>query len=383
MTMLAYIDHMSGLTGRMLLGALIDAGADRETIETRLSEVAGVDLAITAHQQHIMNVDATCVSIVVSSSSPLSTFEHILATSRATPSQTRLTESLIRLGETAGRIHGVTPEKLTLDQTGGLETILDIIAICTAMDVLQLTGLFHRAIPLSGDLSLTSSTIVALLQDTRIHMVDQTSIDLAGAVILATHASCAEAPAFTLRDIGYGGQLEDEAGPSALIRICIGNSETIADVSDTSDAIQVIETQIDDMNPQYYGYLIDRLLATRALDAFLTPIIMKKGRPAILLTVLAAKAHLQEITALILRETTTIGVRTYPVQRHILPRKILAVDTAYGPIRIKIVRHGDHRRYTPEYDDCIQAAQNASVPLADVYRAVHATADHIDLDSHL
>ena len=99
------------------------------------------------------------------------------------------------------------------------------------------------------------------------------------------------------------------------------------------------------MNPQYYGYLVDRLLDAGALDAFLTPVIMKKGRPGTLLTVLVGRDHLKDITALILRETTTIGVRTYLAKRHILPRRIVAVDTAYGAIRIKIVRHGDRRRY--------------------------------------
>jgi len=379
--MLAYCDHLSGLTGGLLLGALIDAGADRTVLETGLSEHAGLDLTITSHRHRVAEVDAVCASIKGAGGSTLSTFKDALTIGRAAPGQTRMAEVLGRLGEAGGQIYGVAPEELTLDQVGGPETVFEIMAVCTALDHLHITQLFHTTIPLTGGLARTTPLMAALLRNIRIHMVDQAPMDLAGTALLTTLSSSGEAPAFTLHEIGYGGHPGEDTSSSALLRLCIGETDTNG--SDDSDSIQVIETQIDDMNPQYYGYLVDRLLDAGALDAFLTSVIMKKGRPGTLLTVLAGRDHLKDITALILRETTTIGVRTYPAKRHILPRRIVAVDTAYGAIRIKIVRHGDRRRYTPEYDDCVHAAQGAGVPLTDVYAAVHAAAEHIDLDSLL
>ena len=134
------------------------------------------------------------------------------------------------------------------------------------------------------------------------------------------------------------------------------------------------------MNPQFYGHVVDLLLEAGALDAFLTPVIMKKNRPGVLLTVLAPAALAGRLSGLIFRETTTIGLRTYPVSRSVLPRSETAVETPYGAIRIKVVEQGDSQRYTPEYEDCRQAALSSGVPLADVYAAVREAAGRVALD---
>lgn len=141
------------------------------------------------------------------------------------------------------------------------------------------------------------------------------------------------------------------------------------------DDIIVIETNIDDMNPQFYPHLIDQLLGAGALDAYLIPIIMKKGRPGVLLSALARPEQAEDLADLILRETTSIGVRLYPAHRRTLTRRIVPIDTLFGPIRLKVVHADDLARYTPEYEDCLKAAQTAGVPLAEVYTAVHKAAD--------
>jgi len=144
--------------------------------------------------------------------------------------------------------------------------------------------------------------------------------------------------------------------------------------------IVVVETHIDDMNPQFYPPLIDRLLDAGAIDAFLIPILMKKGRPGMLLTVLAHPGQADSLSDLILEETTTLGVRQYPARRRILARRIVSVDTPYGAVRLKVVYPSGLARYTPEYEDCVQAARSVGVPLHRVYEAVHLAAGSLDLD---
>lgn len=145
--------------------------------------------------------------------------------------------------------------------------------------------------------------------------------------------------------------------------------------------ITVIETNIDDMNPQFYGYIVDRLLEAGALDACLIPVIMKKGRPGILLSALARPEQADLLADLILQETTSIGVRMYPARRRILPRRIVTVETPYGPIRLKVVRAAEQSRYTPEYEDCLKAARTSGAALSRIYEAVRHAAGSIDLDA--
>ena len=162
-----------------------------------------------------------------------------------------------------------------------------------------------------------------------------------------------------------------------MVRLCTGDIAQPVDC----ESVQVLETQIDDMNPQFYGHVVDLLLESGALDAFLTPVIMKKSRPGVLLTVLSPPALADRLSELILKETTTIGLRSYSAARRVLPRREATVETPYGTVRIKVVLLGDARRYTPEYEDCREAARKTGIPLADVYAAVHDAAGRMDLDN--
>lgn len=374
----AYCDHISGLTGSLLLGALTDIGADPAVLERDLSDQTGMPVVAAVHRHRLMDVEAVSVSLTTADASAIESFSDVL--SRIGPAATRTAETLGRLGEACGRIHGTAPGKLTLDQIGGVETVLAVMGVCHALDMLAVTSLYHTDIPVPDGLTRTSPAAAALLEGCRIQFVDQMPLDLAGAAVLSTLGKTGPPPPFTLHRTGYGGLPDDG---TALIRLCLGEADSEAAESDDGRTVEMIETQIDDMNPQVYGHLIEQLLAAGALDAFLTPVIMKKGRPGTLLSVLVDTPHQEEIIALIFRETTTIGVRKYPVRRDTLPRRLIKVDTPYGAVGIKIVRHGDRRRYTPEYDDCTQAARHAGVPLADVYAAVHAAAAHLDLDTLL
>ena len=153
-----------------------------------------------------------------------------------------------------------------------------------------------------------------------------------------------------------------------LLRVEIG--ELVA--TPQTDAPILLETNIDDMSPEIYGYLMDRLFEAGARDAFLTPVIMKKGRPGIQLTVLADPNKETELAELIFLETTTLGIRRLPVQRHLLERRSDTLQTPFGPVRVKIATIGGKQRVAPEYDDCARIAREKQVPILDIYKAVHA-----------
>ncbi len=146
-------------------------------------------------------------------------------------------------------------------------------------------------------------------------------------------------------------------------------AETPAEDPPERDAVVVIETNIDDMNPEVYGYLVDRLLACGAKDAYLTPIIMKKGRPGVTVSVLAEEADADRLSDLLLSETTTLGVRLHRAERRKLPRRSATVDTAYGPVRVKVAGGGRSGRAAPEYEDCARIARERGTPLLEVYAA--------------
>ena len=200
-------------------------------------------------------------------------------------------------------------------------------------------------------------------------------MDIAGiSVLTALSARTRSIPDFTLQKIGYS-VLDIDGDPKKFVRLCLGKNEP----SINSDSVDVLETQIDDMNPQFYGHVIDLLLRSGALDAFLTPLIMKKNRPGVLLTVLSPPSLTDLLTKLIFKETTTLGIRRSTTSREILPRREVPVITPLGTVRIKVVYLENKWRYTPEYEDCRQIALRKSIPLADVYAAVHEKAGHMNL----
>ena len=173
----------------------------------------------------------------------------------------------------------------------------------------------------------------------------------------------------TLTAVGYGAGTRTTPEPNVL-RVLLG--ETADDGEGATETLTLLETNIDDMNPEIYGYVIERLLAAGALDAYLTPVIMKKGRPAVVLSVLCQPNAATALRDLIFTETTTLGVRVQQVTRHCLPRASMTVTTPYGPIRVKVAARADGKKGAPEYEDCRRAAETHGVPLLQVYAAAIA-----------
>ncbi|MXX03758.1 MAG: LarC family nickel insertion protein [Gemmatimonadetes bacterium] len=391
MAVAGYFDQLSGFTADMLLGALIDAGSDREEIAAALKRHHGVDCEINVTKERVEGTQVTYASLSCVKASVPESFRTIPDGRADTPAGALLARVIDHLEQNASELWGAQDHAQdhapSVEALGGRHTALRILILCNALHLLEINALYHEALPFAAGIDATPPLLAALMRGATVRPVDRAPVDrapvdLAGyAVLTALSAGSMHGFEFTLRSVGCGGNDADR-GDGNLVRLCLGEVAHTGGITQVGDceSVQVLETQIDDMNPQFYGHVLDLLLDAGALDAFLTPVIMKKSRPGVLLTVLAPTALAGQLTELIFKETTTIGLRSYPVTRSVLPRREARTETPFGAIRIKVVRQGNATRYTPEYEDCRQAALKAGIPLAEVYAAVHEAAGRMDLD---
>jgi uncharacterized protein (TIGR00299 family) protein len=279
-----------------------------------------------------------------------------------------------RLGEAEAAIHGTTLDAVHLHEVGALDSIVDIVGTVFAMEWLNVDtvvssplnvggGTIHAA---HGLYPVPAPATVKLLHGTPIYAGAQ-QVELVtptGALLVTGYADrFGPIPAMTVRATGYGAGTRDFPGTPNVLRVLIGD----AAAASPSQSVVTIEAEIDDMNPQIFGLLMDRLLADGALDVFYTAIQMKKNRPGTLLTVIAAPADRDRLTSIVFRETTTIGVRYREMSRECLDREILSVETPLGPIRIKLARrNGQLLNASPEFDDCVRLAGVHQRPVKDV-----------------
>jgi uncharacterized protein (TIGR00299 family) protein len=275
------------------------------------------------------------------------------------------------MAEAEARVHATTPDRIHFHEVGAVDAIVDIVGAVIGLDLLGITSISASAVNVGsgtvqtahGMLPVPAPATAELLKGIPFYQ-SSTQFELAtptGAAIISTLGSSFGAmPSMKVDRIAYGAGDQDFPGRPNVLRLMIGEAAARYD----EDTSLVIETNIDDMNPQVYDYLIERLMTQGAQDVYLTPIIMKKGRPAILLSVLTDTSKSDGVLDTILRETTSIGVRIQEVGRKKLSREIQEVETVYGKIRIKISKRGDDTlTATPEYEDCRKIADEKRVPL--------------------
>ena len=378
----AYFDCFAGISGDMTLGALVDAGLSFSVLKSELDKlsvreftlsqrrvekhgIAGTKIDVNAREGHVHRHLKDVLEIINSSAISASAKE-------------KAARVFQKLAEAEAKIHGTTIEAVHFHEVGAVDAIVDVVGAIVGLEILGIEAIYaskfrfgsghtrgaHGAMPVP---------VPAVVEMTKGFPSERTDIPYelvtpTGAALLTALASnIGETIQLRTESTGYGAGTRDVEQVPNLLRVEIG--ERVADPR--TDFPVLLETNIDDMTPEIYGYLIDRLLEAGARDAFLTPVIMKKGRPGIQLTVLADPNKETELTELIFSETTTLGIRRLPVQRHILERRTDTVQTPYGPIRVKIADIGGKQRITPEYDDCVRIAREKQVPILDVYKAVN------------
>jgi uncharacterized protein (TIGR00299 family) protein len=302
------------------------------------------------------------------------------------PKKVKNTASAIfqRLGEAESRIHGVPLEKVHFHEIGAVDSIVDIVGVAFGLDALKIERFYSSPLTLGsgtistahGILPVPAPATLRLIAMANAPIVDspkQPQAELAtptGAAIVTTLASFGR-PGMTIEKVGYGAGTRDfEAWPNVM-RIWIG--EGIEPVG--SEALILLETNIDDMSPEIYGYLMEKLFAMQALDVWFTPIQMKKNRPAVMLSVLAHGHAESDLTQTIMRETSTLGIRVSPAFRHIAEREVIEFDSTVGRTKAKVKRFmGDILSIHPEYEECRRIALERNIPLQEVYRIIETEA---------
>ncbi len=377
---IAYLDCYSGIAGDMLLGALIDAGVSADALRAEIAklELEGVELQVEpCVRRGISGTDVKVAAGDDHAHRHLSTIDEILdASGLAGVVKERAKAIFRRLGEAEAAIHGVPIEKVHFHEVGAVDAIVDIVGACVGFELLGVEKLYCSALNLGsgtveaahGVMPVPAPATAALVQGLPTYS-DGPAVELTtptGAAIVSTLAeSLGPMPAMTIAAVGYGAGDKDFPDRANMVRLLVGEASNASE----SAEIFVIEANVDDMSPEWAGYVRGQLLEQGALDVTLTPVYMKKDRPGYQIQVLTEPNDRDPLGDLLLAETTTLGIRYYPAQRRVLERSWKTVSTAYGDVRIKVAAEGGViRNFAPEYEDCKKLAEKKKVPLKMVWQ---------------
>lgn len=380
-----------GISGDMTLGALLDLGADREEFTKNLSGLGIGGYRLEIGRKTTGGIVATDVNVI------LEEHEHgrhhhahrhlpdilaIMEKSKLSP-RVKETASRIfrRLAEAEATVHGCRPEDVHFHEVGAVDAIVDIVGSTILLELLGWPEVIASPMPTFHGYTKAAHGIIPLPAPATIellHGVPWRKLDIEGELVTPTGAAIiteissgfGHIPEMSVKKTGYGAGKKDFGQPNAL-RIMLGSRNDSSGAAPS--VVSVIETNIDDMNPQMYESVLERLFTAGALDVYMTPIMMKKSRPGTLLSVICETGAAREMADIILTETSTFGVRISSLQRICLERRLEEIETKFGTIRVKIgEKNGSPQTASPEYDDCKTAAKKHGVPVKVVYETARA-----------
>ena len=383
---IAYFDCFSGVSGDMALGALMDLGVPAEALISAMKKLPVEDWSIETRRELRGSIEGMRVVITVGKQPHrhFSDIEAIFNRSGLDPRVREISLAIFRrLADAEGRVHGVPSEHVHFHEVGAVDSILDIAGVAFCLEYLKIEKIFASPVPLGrgfvktehGTMPLPGPAASILLSGVPVYgsAAERELVTPTGAAILAAMVqSYGPIPPMTLISTGYGAGANQAAEPPNLLRVWLGHDKSALSARD----LLVIETNIDDMNPELYNYVSEKLFALGALDVGLVPVQMKKNRPGVLLRVLIEPAMETAAAELILCETTTLGIRVQEVRRIELPREEETVSTVFGPCRIKrVALPNGSRRLIPEYEECRRIAEQTGTPLPDVYDRIIRSAE--------
>ena len=386
-----YVDAFSGISGDMTVGAFLSLGLPWARLQDDLAKLPLAGYTATTTSQLVNGITATKFTVQVEAQGQAHrAFRDIRAmldgsTLDATVKH-RAIDIFTKLADAEARVHGVAPDDVQFHEVGAVDSIVDVVGAAIGVTFFGIECAYVSALPLGsgvvqsqhGPLPVPAPATVELLRGFTTRPGDGAGelVTPTGAAIIASVATAGRAPDMRIEAVGYGaGQRTLQDRPNVL-RLLLGEvaARTVTDGTD-ADAQIIIETNIDDYNPEFYEYVMERLFAAGARDVYFAPVHMKKNRPGLLLSVLCAEADRERLAAIVLNETSAIGVRYYPVRRMVLSRFTKEVATLYGTVRVKFARTPDgHENVAPEYEDCKRLASEKNVPIKLVYQAALAAA---------
>lgn len=374
----AHFDCFSGISGDMTLAALIDVGVDPAAIRDGIASL-GLPIGIEIEKVRKGGFAATYFRVEAPEEHShrfLPEVEEILQRGELTDRQRDLALRIFRrLAHAEATVHGMPLEKVHFHEVGALDSIADIVGAAIGLDLLGVERFTSRSVPTGsgtvqcahGLMPIPAPGTAELLKGVPLasSSIKAELTTPTGAAILTTVVhEWTDQPVMTVERIGHGAGRREFVEQPNLLRLFVGTAAAPAE----RDQVWILETNLDDLPGEVIGYCYDLLLEAGALDVFTTPIFMKKNRPAVLLSVLAPESALPALEEILFRETTTFGIRRYPVARHKLQRQACTVSTPWGQVQGKLGWLGDRPPiFTPEYEDCARVARQQGVALREVY----------------
>jgi uncharacterized protein (TIGR00299 family) protein len=378
---IAYLDTVGGIAGDMTLAAFVSAGLsiDDLTRELRKLPVSGFEL----HAEHVRRyaIDAVHIDVTVTQEPhlhrDLNGIRAMLDGSALAPAikeRAKAMFALIAMAE--AKVHNTPIDQVHFHEVGALDSIVDITGAAICLELLGIERVYSSPVRLGsggivntrhGPMPTPAPATLEILRDYPVILTaisEELTTPTGAAIIKALSSGVLDEERIRVEAVGYGAGTKEIAGLANFLRIVIGELDLPHDRED----IVIVETNIDDMNPQLYPAIIEELLSAGAHDAYLSPIIMKKGRPGILLSVMVDRTRLERIAAIIYRQTSTIGLRIHQIGRRKLPRTLMEIQTSFGPVKAKAVVRDGKQIITPEFEECRRIANQTGRPLPEVMR---------------
>jgi len=382
---IAYFDCFSGISGDMFVGALLDAGLKIEILEKELNKLNLSGYQLEVNKVLKKGISASQFKVKIQEKGVERRFKDILNILEESKLDEEIKNEVkkifFKIAEAESKIHQEDIEKIHFHEIGGLDSIIDISSAVIGIKALEIKEIYSSPLPLGkgfvkcahGILPLPAPATLELLKNIPTYSggMESEMVTPTGAAIISTLTKdFGERPLMKIEKIGYGAGEREFSIPN-LLRVSIGEKIlSDRDLMDgyVHDEALLIETNIDDMNPEFYDYIMDKLFSQGALDVFLTPIQMKKNRPAHMFSIIVYEQNLKEILKVLFSESTTLGVRIKEVKRLKLTQQNFIAETKYGKIKVKVgIFKEDIKTIAPEYQDCQKIAQQYQVPLKEIY----------------
>ncbi len=376
---IAYFDCFSGASGDMILGSLIDSGLNAQGLRDVLKKVPIPSVQLNVQKVLKKGISATQVRVTgkkeKKSFRTLNEILNLVEKSRLDEEVKKKSKEVFeRIASVESKIHQKPMREIHFHELSGLDSIVDIVGSIWGFHQMGIDRLYVSKVNVGsgfvkcehGILPVPAPATLALMKGKPIYSsgVERELLTPTGAALLTSLGSeFGDMPPMRVEKVGHGAGRDDLPHPNVL-RLITGTALHHSGM----EKVMVIETNIDDMNPQFYDYVIENLLAMEVMEVFLTPILMKKNRPGTLLTVICSSEKIPSVTEFLLKETTTLGLRWHEEERSRAEREILILKTRYGKIRFKLARwEGSTVNLSPEYEDCKQLALKKKVPLKEVF----------------
>jgi uncharacterized protein (TIGR00299 family) protein len=378
----ARFECIGGASGDMILGAFLDAGLALDELRAGLAKLGVKGFQLDAECVNRGGIKATRAVVRTEEQEAHRSLREIdkILDSGELPERVkeRARQAFRKIAEAEAKIHGTTPEEVHFHEVGALDAIVDVVGAMLAVSLMGIERVTVSPFRLGqgtmqiehGTFPIPAPATLEILSGWPVEFT-QVPFELTtptGAAVLTVLAAADPLPSFRITRVGYGAGTRDLEEVPNVLRLIVGE-ETAAMAEDRAT---LLEANIDDMNPELFPHLMDRLFQQGALDVYLTSVVMKKGRPGTVVSALVPSDRVDEAVQIFFRESTTLGVRIHEVLRRKLPRKIVEVDTSLGRVRVKEVETSTGRQLIPEYEECRRLADEKNLPLREVYSRLHA-----------